>query len=148
MTERMTPERQDSVTERPFGLAPGTWRRLEQGGLTATGVLAVVYGGWFLYIASGLGETTSDDPDLRVLAGGIGAATVLAGALAIVRKRADLVGSVLGALTAAAFTLGATQLLQPESGWRVMFPAAIFGGLLLGFLAFRGAFPARHGEHG
>jgi hypothetical protein len=122
--------------------------RLERGGLTATGVLTVLFGGWFLYIALGLGETTTGDPDLRLLAGGVGAATVVAGVLAVAGRREDLVGSILGALTAAAFTLGATQLIQPESGWRVMFPAAIFGGLLLGFLAFRGAFRARTGDEG
>ena len=65
---------------------------------------------------------------------------MLAGILALVRKREDLVGSIFGALTAAAFTLGAAQLIRPDQSWRVMFPAAVFGGLLLGFLSFRGAF--------
>jgi hypothetical protein len=148
MTEREGPDAREAGTNRPSGLTPGTVYRLERGGLTATGVLTVLFGGWFLYIALGLGETTTGDPDLRLLAGGVGAATVVAGVLAVAGRREDLVGSILGALTAAAFTLGATQLIQPESGWRVMFPAAIFGGLLLGFLAFRGAFRARTGDEG
>jgi hypothetical protein len=87
-----------------------------------------------------LGEVTSVDVDLRLLAGAVGAATAVAGVLAILRLREDVVGAVLGALTAAAFTLGATSLLQPTSGWRVMYPAAIFGALLLGFLVFRRGF--------
>ena len=64
----------------------------------------------------------------------------VAGVLAILRAREDVVRAVLGALTAAAFTLGATSLREPTSGWRVMYPAAIFGGSLLGFLAFRRGF--------
>ena len=92
------------------------------------------------YIALGFGAETSSDLDLRMLAGAVGTATVLAGILTLARRRSDLVGGVLGAFTAAAFTLGATQLLQPNQSWRVMFPAAIFGALLFGYLAFRGAF--------
>jgi hypothetical protein len=124
-----------STSERPT-----SWQRAEEIGLSAVGVAAVVYAGWFEFIASGLGEVTSADVDLRVLAGAVGVATAVAGVLAIVRIREDVVGAVLGALTAAAFTLGATSLLQPTSGWRVMYPAAIFGGLLLGFLVFRRGF--------
>ena len=116
------------------------WRNAERIGLAFVGIGAVLYGGWFLYVAFGFGTVTSSDPDLRILSGGIGVATVLAGILALVRKREDLVGSIFGALTAAAFTLGAAQLIQPDQSWRVMFPAAVFGGLLLGFLSFRGAF--------
>lgn len=117
-----------------------SWQRAEEIGVSAVGVAAVVYAGWFEYIALGLGEVTSVDMDLRVLAGAVGVATAVAGVLAILRVREDVVGAVLGALTAAAFTLGATSLLQPTSGWRVMYPAAIFGALLLGFLVFRRGF--------
>lgn len=139
MTEPAAEDR-ETVSVRPSRRASDTWSRVERLGLTATGVLALLYGGWFLYIALGLGESTSGDPDLRILSAGVGVATVLAGALAVTKTREDLVGSILGALTAAAFTLGATQLIQPDAGWRVMFPAAIFAGLLLGFLAFRRGF--------
>jgi hypothetical protein len=124
-----------SMSERPT-----SWQRAEEIGLAAVGVAAVVYAGWFEYIALGLGEVTSVDMDLRVLAGAVGAATAVAGVLALLRLREDVVGAVFGALTAAAFTIGATSLLQPTSGWRVMYPAAIFGAMLLGFLVFRRGF--------
>ena len=119
---------------------PSSWHRAEEIGLAIVGVVSILYAGWFEYIALGLGEVTSVDVDLRLLAGAVGAATAVAGVLAILRLREDVVGAVLGALTAAAFTLGATSLLQPTSGWRVMYPAAIFGALLLGFLVFRRGF--------
>lgn len=124
-----------SMSERPT-----SWQRAEEIGLAAVGVVALVYAGWFEYIALGLGEVTSVDVDLRVLSGAVGAATAVAGVLAILRLREDVVGAVFGALTAAAFTIGATSLLQPTSGWRVMYPAAIFGTLLLAFLVFRRGF--------
>jgi hypothetical protein len=124
-----------SGTERP-----SSWHRAEEIGLAIVGAISILYAGWFEYIALGLGEVTSVDVDLRVLAGAVGVATAVAGVLAILRLREDVVGAVLGALTAAAFTLGATSLLQPTSGWRVMYPAAIFGALLLGFLVFRRGF--------
>ena len=124
-----------SGTERP-----SSWHRAEDIGLAIVGGISILYAGWFEYIALGLGEVTSVDVDLRLLAGAVGAATAVAGVLAILRLREDVVGAVLGALTAAAFTLGATSLLQPTSGWRVMYPAAIFGALLLGFLVFRRGF--------
>ena len=91
----------------------GLWRRVEDLGLAIIGLATVVYGG---------------------------TATTIAGVLTLARRREDLVGGILGAFTAAAFTLGATQLIQPDETWRVMYPAAIFGGLLFGYLAFRGAF--------
>lgn len=119
---------------------PSQWHRAEEIGLAIVGVVSLAYAGWYVYIALGLGEVTSVDVDLRVLAGAVGVATAVAGVLAILRLREDVVGAVLGALTAAAFTLGAASLLQPTSGWRVMYPAAIFGGLLLGFLVFRRGF--------
>ena len=119
---------------------PSSWQRAEEIGLAIVGVVSILYAGWFEYIALGFGEVTSVDVDLRVLAGAVGVATAVAGVLAILRLREDVVGAVLGALTAAAFTLGATSLLQPTSGWRVMYPAAIFGALLLGFLVFRRGF--------
>jgi hypothetical protein len=119
---------------------PSSWHRAEEIGLAIVGAISILYAGWFEYIALGLGEVTSVDVDLRVLAGAVGIATAVAGVLAILRLREDVVGAVLGALTAAAFTLGATSLLQPTSGWRVMYPAAIFGALLLGFLVFRRGF--------
>jgi hypothetical protein len=127
-----------SGTERP-----SSWHRAEDIGLAIVGGISILYAGWFEYIALGLGEVTSVDVDLRLLAGAVGAATAVAGVLAILRLREDVVGAVLGALTAAAFTLGATSLLQPTSGWRVMYPAAIFGALLLGFLVFRRGFDRR-----
>jgi hypothetical protein len=123
--------------------AASLWRRVEELGLAVVGLATVVYGGWFLYIALGLGTETSSDTELRVLAGAIGTATTIAGVLTLARRREDLVGGILGAFTAAAFTLGATQLIQPDESWRVMYPAAIFGGLLFGYLAFRGAFRRR-----
>jgi len=125
----------------PSGSDPAAlWRRVEDLGLAAVGLATVLYGGWFVYIDLGFGAETSSDLDLRMLAGAVGTATVLAGILTLARRRSDLVGGVLGAFTAAAFTLGATQLLQLNQSWRVMFPAAIFGALLFGYLAFRGAF--------
>ena len=105
-----------SGTERP-----SSWHRAEDIGLAIVGGISILYAGWFEYIALGLGEVTSVDVDLRLLAGAVGAATAVAGVLAILRLREDVVGAVLGALTAAAFTLGATSLLQPTSGWRVMY---------------------------
>ena len=119
---------------------PSAWHRAEETGLAIVGIASVVYAGWFEYIALGLGEVTSGDVDLRVLAGAVGVATAVAGVLAILRLREDVVGAVLGALTAAAFTVGTASLLQPTSGWRVMYPAAIYGALLLGFLVFRRGF--------
>jgi hypothetical protein len=119
---------------------PPHWQLL---GLRAVGLLTALYGGWYLFIALGLGQATAGDADLRVLAGGVGAATVLAGLLALVRRREDLVGAILGGATAAAFALGAARMTQPDAQWGVLFPAAIFGGLLVGFLAFRDAFRAR-----
>ena len=49
--------------------AAGLWRRVEEFGLAIVGLATVVYGGWFLYIALGLGTETSSDMELRVLAG-------------------------------------------------------------------------------
>jgi hypothetical protein len=106
-----------------------------------------VVGGAFLYTALGFGHITSGDADLRVLAGGVGLATTLAGVLLFVRRRPDLVGTILGGSTAAAFALGAAQMTQPAASWSVMYPAAIYAALLLGFLAFRGALRSTAGPH-
>lgn len=120
--------------------SPAVWTGVEALGLNLVAAGAVLYAGWFLYIALGLGTTTAADPELRILAGGLGAAVAVTGVLMFLRRREDLVGAALGAFTAAAFALGAAQMTQPDSAWRVLFPAAIFGSLLFGFLAFRGAF--------
>ena len=74
---------------------PTSWQRSEEIGLAAVGVAAVVYAGWFEYVALGFGEVTSVDMDLRVLAGAVGVATAVAGALAVLRVREDVVGAVL-----------------------------------------------------
>jgi hypothetical protein len=117
-----------------------SWRRIEEVGLQVVGFATVTAGGFFLYVALGLGARTGGDADLRILAGAVGIATIVAGILAIARLREDLVGSILGGFTAAAFTIGAAQMTQPTAGWSVFYPAAAFGGLLVGFLAFRDGF--------
>lgn len=119
------------------------WDEFEELGLELVGLAIVIAGGVFLYIALGFGSRTGEDADLRILSGLVGVATVLAGILAMARVREDLVGAILGGFTAAAFTIGAAQRTQPTAGWSVFFPAAIFGGLLVGFLTFRSAFRKR-----
>jgi hypothetical protein len=134
------------VEVRPEVKEPGSsrkrrlWDEIEVAGLRLVGFATMLAGGVFLYIALGFGTRTGEDSDLRILSGLVGIATVLAGLLAVARLREDLVGSMLGGFTAAAFTIGAAQTTQPNAGWGVFFPAAIFGGLLVGFLALRGAF--------
>jgi hypothetical protein len=108
--------------------------------LNVVALATVLCAGWFLYIALGLGSVTAIDLELRILAGGVGAALAIAAVLVFLRRREDLVAATLGAFTAASFALGVAQMTQPDAAWRVLFPAALFGGLLFGFLAFRGAF--------
>lgn len=116
------------------------WTAVETFGLNLVALATVLYAGWFLYIAFGLGTVTGADVELRILAGAVGASMAIVGVLMFARRREDLVAAALGAFTAASFGLGAAQMTQPDTSWRVLFPAAIFGGLLFGFLAFRGAF--------
>jgi hypothetical protein len=116
------------------------WTNADTLGLNVVAFATVLYAGWFLYIALGLGSVTAIDLELRILAGGVGAAMAIAAALMFLRRREDIVAATLGAFTAASFALGVAQMTQPDAAWRVLFPAALFGGLLVGFLAFRGAF--------
>lgn len=112
-------------------------------GLQLVGVATIVVGLAFATITVGLGPRTAGDVELRILSGALAAATVTAGVLTLFRLREDLVGSVLGAFTAGAFTIAIAQSTRATADWSLFYPAATYGGLLFGFLAFRGAFRTR-----
>ena len=113
---------------------------VEQRGLVAVGVASLIVGVAWLAIAVDPRPEARVAVDFRPFAAAIGLATLLAAALMILRRREELVMSVIGGLTGAAFAVGTALLTRPETKWTVYSASVVFGALLLGALMFRGGF--------
>jgi hypothetical protein len=116
------------------------WPEIERYGLISVGVAAIVVAFGWLAIAVNPSPEAQAAGDFRPFAAAIGLATLAAGLLAAVRRREDLVVSLLGGLTGASFAVGVALTTVPDARWTVFSAATLFGALLLGVLAFRGAF--------
>lgn len=119
------------------------WPELERSGLMVVGGLAMVVG--LAWIAIGLNPSPEARVagDFRPFGVALGVATLVAGGLAALRRREDLVVSILGSLTGATFAVAVALTTLPETTWNVFSATTIFAALLLGVLAFRGAFRGR-----
>jgi peptidoglycan/LPS O-acetylase OafA/YrhL len=116
---------------------------IERRGLVAVGVASLIVGVAWLAIAVDPRPEARVAFEFRPFAAAVGLATLLAGALMILRRREELVMSVIGALTGAAFAVGTALLTRPETKWTVYAASVVFGALLLGALMFRGGFDRR-----
>ena len=113
---------------------------IERRGLAAVGVASLIVGIAWLAIAVDPRPEARVAVEFRPFAAAVGLATLLAGALMILRRREELVMSVIGGLTGAAFAVGTALLTRPETKWTVYSASVVFGALLLGALMFRGGF--------
>ena len=113
---------------------------IERRGLVAVGVAGLIVGVAWLAIAVDPRPEARVALEFRPFAAAIGLATLLAAALMIMRRREELVMSVIGGLTGAAFAVGTALLTRPETKWTVYSASVVFGALLLGALMFRGGF--------
>jgi drug/metabolite transporter (DMT)-like permease len=116
------------------------WPRIERYGLAAVAILDLVIGAAWLAIAANPSPEAQVAGDFRPFAAAVGLATIVAGGLAAARRREDLVVSILGGLAGASFAVALALTTLPETRWSVFSAATIYGGLVAGVLAFRGAF--------
>ena len=116
------------------------WPALEREALSVVGIAALIVAfGWFA-VAVNPDRNAQAADDFRPFAAALGLATAVAGALAVLRRREDLVVSVLGGLTGASFAVATALATLPETKWTIFTSATLYGSLLLGVLAFRGGF--------
>ena len=116
---------------------------LEQRGLAIVGwVILVIAVGWMV-IALDPRPEANVAPDFRPLAVIVALATTVAGGLTVIRRRSELVVSILGALTAASFAIATALLTRPDTRWTVYTASVVFGALLLGVSIFRSGFDRR-----
>ena len=116
---------------------------LERRGLVIVGwVIIVIAAGWMV-IALDPRPETNVAPDFRPLAVIVSIATTVAGGLTVMRRRGEMVVSILGALAGAAFAIATALLTRPDTRWTVYTASVVFGALLFGVSLFRGGFDRR-----
>ena len=109
-------------------------------GLRVVAAAMLVVGVAWVAIGVNPSAAASVAPDFRPFAVLIGLATIVAGILTALRRRDDLVVSIIGALTGASFAVATALLTRPDTSWAVYSACVVFGALLLGVSLCRGAF--------